>query len=776
MIRRKLAGFFRRLFTWKGALKALGIVIISVFVLAFGGLWYISNFLGIPEYQPIQSYRYLNPGDDNNECVNLDPETDRPEDKTEPRYQGWCDEQRQTWYRTPQGTDFFGLQYDWVANLERPMGKKQLMTREYMQAIGYVYDSRKQPNENNDLDLPVGLTWHRNETGDRILDVSCAACHSGQMTYKGTSIVVDGSPGGHALPALVPTQFVAYSAISVGTTYLNPFKFNRFAKKVLKDVPKAEYRAEKKRLRKAMWQTVKEVTTYARYNLPLNPFRTRLYPTEEGYGRTDGLGRIANTVYGDNMTPDNYRVANAPVNYPHVWDIWAFDWVQWMGSVRQAMARNVNEALGTRARLDLTSAETLYENSVMMPEVHCIETTLQHLQPPTWPADLFGAIDNELADQGETIFKETCQTCHGPFPRKAWTGDIDYEATKTEHKCTTCHGPFITSDDGDLMDLIRKDKHPLTALQPEMRDVDRLQYKKQDKRKEYWEMIHIPLDYIGTDPTSALNMINYNYDISSVYDLVAERQAQGGVLRVPPTCDANSEPAGCIDDPKNAPFAQGLEFLGGEVRYKQYREWDLLLEKGEPPMSDKHDTPGYSPRNEKMLEAVADLNGFGERDIPVPWRAYRPRPLEGIWATAPFLHNGSVPSIYQLLLPAEERDAVFYLGRKEFDPKNLGFVVDPFKGAFKFDTSITGNSNLGHEFDDGLCGDGVIGYQIKDRPGYCRQFTERERLAVIEYLKKHTDGKRPDPESKPHCLRSHWDDEPDLDKIHHATAQLEQPQ
>ncbi len=215
MIRKKLAGFFRRLLTWKGALKALGVVVVSVFALAFAGLWYISNFLGIPEYQEITSYRYLNPGDDKNECVNLDPASDKPEDQTEPRYQGWCDEERQIYYRTPQGTDFFGLQYDWVANLERPMGKKQLLTREYMQAIGYVYDSRESPNPNNDYDLPVGLTWHRDkDSGDRILDVSCAACHSGQMTYKGTSIVVDGSPGGHALPALVPTHSLSPTAPS----------------------------------------------------------------------------------------------------------------------------------------------------------------------------------------------------------------------------------------------------------------------------------------------------------------------------------------------------------------------------------------------------------------------------------------------------------------------------------------------------------------------------------------------------------------------------------
>lgn len=246
-------------------------------------------------------------------------------------------------------------------------------------------------------------------------------------------------------------------------------------------------------------------------------------------------------------------------------------------------------------------------------------------------------------------------------------------------------------------------------------------------------MIHIPLEYIGTDPTSAENMINLRYDISSVVDLIKENRAKGNLLQLP-------DPA-TLPDPKNTEFAVGLSFIGGEVRYKQYREWGLM--------------DGYTPKPEHA-DAIKDLDGFGEVDNPVPWRAYRPRPLEAIWATAPFLHNGSVPSIYQLLLPADERDQEFYLGRKEFNPETLGFEVGKFKGAFKFDTALKGNSNLGHEFNDGLCGNGVIGYQIKDKPGYCRQFTEYERLALIEYLKTHNDGKRPDPESAPHCINAEW--------------------
>ncbi len=742
-----ISGFFRLLFsgirnffTVKGFFKTIAALLILIVVGAFGFLWYTSNYPNIPAYQEIAEYRFLNPSEDKR-CVNPDPQNPNAEDPNNdlmiPAYQGWCEEERQAYYRIPQGTDFFGLQYDWMTALEKPVGKKPLVTREYMQQLGYVYDPAKKPNVNNPNDLPVGLTWHYTKEGDKILDVTCSACHSGQMTYQGVGIVVDGSPGGHAIPSLDPTQLMANSIVALTMTYINPFKFSRFAKKVLKDVSDDEYRAKKKRLRKQIGSTIWQALKYARYNL-------FLYPTTEGYGRTDGLGRIANTVFGDYMTPDNYKIADAPVNYPHVWDIWAFDWVQWMGSVRQAMARNVNEAMGTRARANFTHAEGLYQNSVMMSEMHCIETTLQHLEPPTWPEDLFGTVDRELAKEGEKIFDETCAKCHGPFPRMAVDGKVDYAATAKNHSCTTCHGPTMVGSDGQLLDLTNRKDHPPVQISPNdwlgqgPEFANDTSWRDQSERGGYWEMIHIPLDYIGTDATSALNMINYKYDLSILVDNVKKKRAEGSLLRLP-------DPK-AIPDVTKAGFAQGLQYIGGEVRYKQYREWGLMGPTGYPPPPSEH------------AAAVADLDGFGEVDDPVAWRAYRPRPLEGVWTTAPYLHNGSVPSIYQLLLPAEERDATFYVGRKEFDPQTLGINVEKFKGAFMFDTSKTGNSNLGHEFNDGLCGDGVIGYEIKERPGYCRQLTEQERLSILEYLKIHTDGKRPDPESKPHCENMTWPD------------------
>ncbi len=101
--------------------------------------------------------------------------------------------------------------------------------------------------------------------------------------------------------------------------------------------------------------------------------------------------------------------------------------------------------------------------------------------------------------------------------------------------------------------------------------------------------------------------------------------------------------------------------------------------------------------------------------------AYKARPLNGIWAGAPYLHNGSVPNLYELLLPAADRSGTFYIGSWEYDPVRVGYVNRPGPGAFLVDTSLPGNSNAGHEYGTG--GDGLP------------PLGAAEVWALLEYLK-----------------------------------------
>jgi hypothetical protein len=108
-----------------------------------------------------------------------------------------------------------------------------------------------------------------------------------------------------------------------------------------------------------------------------------------------------------------------------------------------------------------------------------------------------------------------------------------------------------------------------------------------------------------------------------------------------------------------------------------------------------------------------------------PILAYKGRPLNGIWATPPYLHNGSVPTLYDLLLPPAQRPASFLVGTREFDPLKVGFVSDASQSGntFVFNTrdalggQIAGNSSLGHDYGNA-------------------RFTDEERLALVEYMKE----------------------------------------
>jgi cytochrome c2 len=132
---------------------------------------------------------------------------------------------------------------------------------------------------------------------------------------------------------------------------------------------------------------------------------------------------------------------------------------------------------------------------------------------------------------------------------------------------------------------------------------------------------------------------------------------------------------------------------------------------------------------EKLPAAEAEapqLHGYREFPLPEPSHEaqYKAAPREGVWATPPFMHNGSVPNLYEMLIPADERTKKFYIGR-EFDPVKVGLDTSGKSGSFLLDTTLRGNSNAGHSFENGPRGNGVIGPLL----------TEDQRWALVEYLK-----------------------------------------
>ncbi|MFT6232963.1 MAG: hypothetical protein ACJAZO_003481 [Myxococcota bacterium] len=108
------------------------------------------------------------------------------------------------------------------------------------------------------------------------------------------------------------------------------------------------------------------------------------------------------------------------------------------------------------------------------------------------------------------------------------------------------------------------------------------------------------------------------------------------------------------------------------------------------------------------------------RAIFEPERGYVAPPLDGVWATAPYLHNGSVPDI-ETLLSSSDRPAAWRrtFNSNDYDFISMGWGWTPDEAGTGdvqvYDTTITGFGNGGHTYGDVLSGD--------------------ERAAVIEFLK-----------------------------------------
>ncbi|MBU7586028.1 MAG: cytochrome c [Nostoc sp. TH1S01] len=122
-------------------------------------------------------------------------------------------------------------------------------------------------------------------------------------------------------------------------------------------------------------------------------------------------------------------------------------------------------------------------------------------------------------------------------------------------------------------------------------------------------------------------------------------------------------------------------------------------------------------------QAAETYNHFGDG---YPWDfsqlrktdGYVAVSLDGLWIRAPYLHNGSVPSLQDLLEKPENRPKTFYRGYDVYDSQKVGFISEGKEAervGFKYDTTVAANSNQGHLYGTDLPSD--------------------DKKALIEYLK-----------------------------------------
>ncbi|MDE5441549.1 cytochrome C [Bradyrhizobium sp. CSA207] len=634
--------------------------------------------------------------------------------------QNWSLKDRHWFHHASQGTATFPVPYSWFLALEQP--RLHLVSRPgmlkdsaYLERFGFipspqsiqtdvttlrrfgyanVYETTTQvPDlstrwtaaENVD-GLPVGFARMTGvvdpATGRREQDkigLTCAACHTGQIHYKGVDVRFDGGPATTDLKKLEIA-----TGLSIAYTLYVPFRFQRFADRVLG--PEAS-KTDRDALKQKLGAIGKFLIDWQnKYNDTITHKETWdkkvQKDTEEGFGRLDALNRIGNQVFSQDLAlsglsgfEKNLHAQDAPVSYPAIWTVPWFKFAQYDASIEQPLIRNAGEALGVTALLNLSDAypeDRLWRSSVHINTLGWIEDMLRGPDPfkaaepkfggllsPKWPSQILDdawKLKADRVERGRAIYAEMCSGCHLP-------------AVDTPAFWSSKH--WETSGDSKVLNAVT-----------------------------------IPLDEIKTDPEQSLVLSNRTVDVPgflkvNTADLKTWWQCNGSTA----------------SSPTEMVYALGLMTVVDLVA----RKW-----------MDDEKTPDAERAKLWNLSRQNCLN-------PAPGPRYRARPLNGIWATAPYLHNGSVPSLYWLLKPQNERPTKFCMGHRDYDPVTVGFPVSVDErcktGETQFsmtgpdDKPIQGNSVLGHSFErkDGEPKrPGVIGRTFKD---------DSERYDLIEYLK-----------------------------------------
>ena len=532
--------------------------------------------------------------------------------------QGWNSKLREEFYYTPQGSRL--IPYDWFVALERADDNTPFASHASLSRYDWSWPLDKSPI--NPDDLPVGFVKDPASTEfGQYLGLTCAACHTSDLKYKGITIRIDGAP---SLADVTEFWTDMNSAVKATLPFANKDRFQRFAAKVLGF--------------SANPQTIEalggKLTAYATELAGV--VRQRQPSLAAGRGRVDALTQIINSLStGDLREPSNLRDPFAPVSYPFLWLAPKLDFVQWDPVASSPISRNAGEVLGVFGDVNFVYPPTdLFKSSVLFKNLGEIEDWLWDLKPPVWPEPVLGMINRDLAAKGKALFDHDCRGCHNMQP---------FEMTSPEDSIGG---------------------HTFIKIKP------------------------IDVKDVGVDPIY----------VQSLVTRIALTDQLGPVLF-------------------------GFKPVVSAADY-------FFLTVGATVGRGLNDA-GFSPQEQLKLDGFRMYSPHSPNnptDKPKSWvpssmTALKAGPLYGIWATGPFLHNGSVPNIEELLLAPEKRSKAFWVGSHEFDPLKLGFKSteqdlseEERAKLFRFDTSLPGNRNTGHAYPS-------------------TPYSDENRAAVLEYLK-----------------------------------------
>ncbi|MGC5798256.1 di-heme-cytochrome C peroxidase [Sphingomonas sp. NFX23] len=381
-----------------------------------------------------------------------------------------------------------------------------------------------------------------------------------------------------------------------------------------------------------------------------------------GLGRLDAFGHIFNKVaIATGANQEGFEApANAPVSYPFIWNVPQHDIVQWN---RIAPNKGVRFPSGETFDIGAIGRNT--------GEVIGVFADVK----VTRSAGIGGYVSSvnvaNLDAMEEQLTKLYSPSWPQPFGTPAQDA-VRVGAKLFRDQCSGCHKPLARTD---LSKPIIAQMSPIWGGSKP----------------------------VGTDPWMACNAFTY--------------RARTGVLEGGKTALlAGTERFGPLADHRQILTATVIGTLAGKK--PQILKTSAKAFFGLPRVIEVAGLAEPENAQKPPEERLALCKAAALKEL----MAYKARPLNGIWATAPYLHNGSVKSLTELLLPPAKRARSFPVGGRVLDTVNVGFLPEPGKPIWTFNVvdpagrEIPGNSNDGHDYGNAA-------------------LTSEDRRALVEYMK-----------------------------------------
>jgi hypothetical protein len=304
--------------------------------------------------------------------------------------QGLSGPARDSLHHIGEGDEFIPV--TWLKALNNVATGKPFL--EDVERFGMLRD----PSDSNGL--PIGLSALKpsdvGHVSDKMVGFTCATCHTGTLTYKGTRLIIEGGP------ALIDAERFEQELVASMDALKSPKELLAFSSRV-----RAQGRSTDTTARKISVSDIGKLLKD--FQLRFDFFRAiknlleMKERTDPGYGRIDAFGTGRDLLF-----PDSKLGLVAPVRYPSVWEAYRHKWLHWDANTNSVMERNIAQAISAGALFDRTT-----KHSTLLPEnLYALEELVKRIQPPKWPAGLVGPIDAGLATEGRPIYQRECERCH----------------------------------------------------------------------------------------------------------------------------------------------------------------------------------------------------------------------------------------------------------------------------------------------------------------------------------------------------------------------------